>query len=171
LYKVAMGTAAPNGQWFALDDLLDKVNDARTAARTAIGWERVGVVPAGSASGAFALPGAIVPLPPGADIRDGHPGVVGFVTFEDKSLPVEVRRTDGVVVEARMDVVNDVDDQAGTWRPVGILDVEIGGVVAVDPHLHGDQYRVDVALPRGRWRAEVFNSDGDILALRLVPDQ
>ncbi|MDQ6798498.1 MAG: hypothetical protein M3011_10870, partial [Actinomycetota bacterium] len=171
LYKVAMGTAAPNAQWFALDDLLDKVNDARTAARAAIGWERVGVVPAGSASGAFALPGAVVPLPPDTDIRDGHPGVVGFVTFEDKSLPVEVRRTDGVVVEARMDAVNDADDQAGTWRPVGILEVEIGGVVAVDPHLHGDQYRVNVALPPGRWRAEVFNSDGDSLALRLVPDQ
>ncbi|MGI8808704.1 MAG: PGN_0703 family putative restriction endonuclease [Acidimicrobiales bacterium] len=171
LYKVANGNAAPNGQWFALDDLLDKVREARIAARAAIGWGRVGVVPAGSASGAFALPGAVVPLPPGTDIRDGHRGVVGFVTFEEKSLPVEVRRTDGVVVEARMDVVNDVDDQPGTWQPAGILDVEIGGVVAVDPHLRGEQYRVHVDLPPGRWRAEVFNSDGDNLALRLVPDR
>lgn len=171
IYKVAKGTAAPNGQWFSLDELLDKVNDARIAARTASGWERVGVVPAGSASVAFALPGAIVPLPPGTDIRDGQPGVVGFVTFEDKSVPVEVRRTDGIVVEARIDVVIDVDDLAGTWRPVGILDVEIGGVAAVDPHLHGEQYRVEVPLPSGRWRAEVFDSDGDNLALRLVPDE
>jgi hypothetical protein len=168
---VAIGNAAPNGQWFALDDLLDKVNEARIAARAAVGWERVGVVPAGSASVAFALPGAVLPLSPGSDIRDGHAGMVGFVTFEDKDLPVEVRWTDGVVVEARIDVVYDVDDQAGTWRAVGKLDVAIGGVAAVDPYFHGDQHRVGVSLQPGRWRAEVFDSDGDNLALRLVPDR
>jgi hypothetical protein len=171
LYRVAIGNAAPNGQWFALDDLLDKVNEARIAARAAVGWERVGVVPAGSASVAFALPGAVLPLSPGSDIRDGHAGMVGFVTFEDKDLPVEVRWTDGVVVEARIDVVYDVDDQAGTWRAVGKLDVAIGGVAAVDPYFQGDQHRVGVSLPPGRWRAEVFDSDGDNLALRLVPDR
>ncbi|MDQ6798147.1 MAG: hypothetical protein M3011_09050, partial [Actinomycetota bacterium] len=117
-----------------------------------------------------ALPGASLPLPPGTDVADHHVGMVGFVTLEDKSLPVEVRRAEGVVVEARVDVVTDVDDQAGTWRAVGALDVDVDGLVAVNPYLDGDNYRVSIALPPGRWRAEVFTSDGDDLALRLLPE-
>lgn len=170
IYKVATGTAAPNAQWFALQDFLDRVSQARTAARSAVGWEIVGVVPTQSGAVAFALPGAGLPLPAGTDIRDGHDGVVAFVTFEDKSLPVEVQRTEGIVVEARVDVVTDVDDQAGTWRAVGTLDVDVDGLVAADPYLDGDDYRVSVPLPPGHWRAEIFTSDGDDLALRLLPE-
>jgi len=170
LYKVATGTAAPNAQWFALEDLFNRVSKARTAARAADGWEIVGVVTVDSSAVAFALPSVDLPLPPGSDILDDHIGMVGFVTSEDNDFPVEVRRTQGAVVEARVDVVTDVDGQSGTWRTVGALDVEPDGLVAVDPHLGGNDCRVSVPLPPGRWRAEVFNADGDDLALRLLPD-
>jgi len=168
-YKVAQGTAPPNGQWFALEDLLDLVSAARTAARAMAGWEIVGNAVVEGAAVAFALPGAELPLPRGTDIRDDHDGVVGFITFEDNRFPVEVRRVAGVVVEARIDLVNDVDECVGTWRRIGGLGVGAEGVVAVDPCL-GREYRVAVAVPPGQWSAEVFDSNGDDLSLRLLSE-
>ena len=169
-YKVASGSAAPNSNWFALSDLLAAVSNARAEARAAAGWEVLSLVPVEGGAVAFALPDAGLPLPADADVRDGRPGVVGFVTQEDNDYPVEVRREAGVVVEARVDLVTDVDDQDGSWRVVGAIDVAGNGLVAVDPCLEGDEYRVAVPLPPGRWQAQIFNSDGDDLALRLVPE-
>lgn len=170
-YKVARGTAAPNAQWFPLDDMLALVAAARQASRATAGWEVVGTAIVESAGVAFALPDADLPLPPGTDLRDDHPGIVGIVTLEDNDFPVEVRRAEGATVEARIDLATDVEEQVGTWRSIGILDVGREGVLAVDPTLPAQEYGVRVPIPGGRWRAEVYNSNGDDLALRLVPDR
>ncbi len=167
-YRVARGPQAPNARWFRLDDFLGLVAAARRQERSAAGWEVQGVVAVDSAAVAIAAAEAARRLDPVSDFDDVD-NVAVLVTMADVDLPVEARRSGDAIIEVRIDVVDDVDDLPGVWQPLKTITVAAGGAIAYDPFRDIASRAVPIAVPAGLWRAEVFESGGDLLALRLIP--
>ncbi len=91
-------------------------------------------------------------------------------TQEDKPLPVEVLRgTDGVIVAARLEFVDDLATVPGRWQEAGSLVIGSGRCIAADPVYHSlPVYRVEFEIAPGRFIAEAFEANGfDILGLRI----
>lgn len=166
-YRVARGAAAPDSGWFSLSDFLDKVYEYRMMAREAAGWAVEGVVVIDSGSVAVAVVGAERRLVSGGELPAG-PYMYVYITRADLNVPVETRTVDGVVLEVRVDVVDNVDEITdGEWLPLGDLEVGDEGVFFFDPFVPLDGRMVRVQPGAGRWEVSLFSDAGDLLALRL----
>jgi hypothetical protein len=166
-FRVTRGGAAPDSGWFSLSDLLDKVDEYKMMAREAAGWRVEGVVVIDSASVAVAVAGAERRLESGGEIPAG-PDMYVYITRADVNVPVETRTVDGVVVEVRVDVVDNVDEIIdGEWVPLGDLEVGDEGIVFFDPFVQLDGRMVNVQPGAGRWEVSLFSDAGDELSLRL----
>ena len=166
-YRVTSGTAAPNGNWFRLEELLDRVARYRSEKRERAGWSVIGKVAVDSSSVAVAVPSAARRLSV-SDQLDRLDGMAVLVTRVDCDLPIETRAVDGRMIEVRADVVDDVNDLEGQWKRLTLLDVGDDGVVWFDPYRSLDGRVVSVQPGPGRWEVSVFNSGGDDLALRML---
>ncbi len=167
-YRVTRSGVDPDSGWFSLSDLLDKVDEYKMKVREAAGWAVEGVVVIDSASVAVALAGAERRLEPGGDIPAG-PDMYVYITRADVNVPVETRTVDGVVVEVRVDVVDNVDEIIdGEWVPLGDLEVGDKGIVFFDPFVQLDGRLVKVQPGAGHWEVSLFIDAGDELSLRLI---
>jgi hypothetical protein len=69
--------------------------------------------------------------------------------------------------------VTDVDelDSAGNgqWESIGAVDIASGRCVACDPFSFSNDpcYRLEFSVSAGRWNAERFCSEADVLGLRI----
>ena len=91
-------------------------------------------------------------------------------TKADIDAPVEVRRRDGAIVEARVCITDDVDELAGTWTRYGSLD--LGPVCVVgDPFSTGEQARTTLDIVPGQYDIDVLElTDAlgtDLMGIRL----
>lgn len=91
---------------------------------------------------------------------------------ECDGLPIEIGRIRGEVVAARLEFTNDVAEletlDQGRWVPLGRVRLGDDGAIALDKkqqHLEGWCHRVP--LPAGWYVAEVFETEGDHVAIRL----
>jgi hypothetical protein len=139
-------------------------------------WQEVGWIGVDSATCAFGdadILGDEATLDPADGVdQDGNVGppasLVVCSTRADFDLPVEVLHDDrGVAAAARLCFTDDVDQLDGEWRAVGQLDVTLGRCLACDPYGTDHYYRLIFPMKPGSYLAEVFDFDGDVLALRI----
>jgi hypothetical protein len=99
--------------------------------------------------------------------------LVALGTGGDMSLLVEIQRgADGAIVVARIAFVDDLDDLAGEWVEVGLLEIGGSGCMAIDPSVpYPKARRVRFELRPGTYVAEAFVWNDDDLAFRLRPER
>ena len=88
-------------------------------------------------------------------------------TGGDIDVPIEVARQADEIVAVRLCLVDDVDVADGTWVSLGRITIG-GRAIAADPfYVPSDFYWETFAVRPGTYIAEVFDFDGDLLALRI----
>jgi hypothetical protein len=145
---------------------------------TKLEWARIGMMPDCAFAG-LGDPAAINAAPSAEPSRSGwiqrsDPDGLGmaFGFAEVDGLPIEIGLAGSVMVAARLEFVDDVDELAdrgeGSWVPLGRF--RCNRVHAIDLK-HPDQqgYRFDLSLPPAIYTAEAFRSGSDAVGLRLVP--
>ncbi len=140
-------------------------------------WERVALLP----DCAFAALGATEVVDdedwagrglPFLTVRPDGLGML-YGRAECDGLPIEIGLRLGEPVAARMEFTDDVakleERHRGRWLTLGELRIGSDGAVAVDKkHQHLDAWRVELPLPAGTYRAQVFESGDDHLGIRLI---
>jgi hypothetical protein len=141
------------------------------------GWEEIGWTGVDAATVAFGAATTLgddfrLSLDTALTTRGTPPGYDNTLvlqnTREDCSLPVEIVPQPGALPRAaRMCFTDDVDDLQGTWTEIGQLTLLDGRCVASDPYCGGPFYRFYFDLTPGRYVAEAFDFEGDVLGLRI----
>ena len=84
---------------------------------------------------------------------------------------MEAVSTDGLVTQLRMEFTDDVADLAGTWKPIGELDLRSGRCLATDPYADATVSGCVVDVEPGIYTVEVFEDEGDTLGVKLRWDR